>query len=154
VPIYRVPQLRLGNPVLLSDPFSKRTLAEGRVDFISPDAEKGEQTVLVKVLVPNPNGQLRNGQVVRSQIVWDRKTALLVPTQAVSPLAGADFVYIVEPAPNGKAALQVRQQAVKLGAIFGERYQILSGLQPGQTVASTNLLSLTDKAAVTVQTTP
>jgi RND family efflux transporter MFP subunit len=154
VPIYRVPQLRLGQPVLLSDPFSKRTLAEGRVDFIAPDTEKSEQTVLVKVLVPNANGLLRNGQVVRSQIVWDRKTALLVPTQAVSPLAGADFVYIVQRTPDGEGALQVRQQAVKLGPIFDKSYQILSGLQPGQRVAVTNLLSLADKAAVTIQSTP
>jgi RND family efflux transporter MFP subunit len=152
VPLYRVPQLRLGQTVRLSDPFSKRTLAEGRVDFIAPDATKAEQTVLVKVLVPNTGGQLRDGQVVRAQIVWSRKDAVLVPTAAVSPLAGADFVYVVQPKADDKGALQVRQQAVKVGPIFDRRYQILSGLQPGQQVATTNLLSLTDKARVTVQT--
>ncbi len=153
VPIYRVPQLQLGQPVLLSDPFSKRTLAEGQVGFISPDAEKAEQTVLVKVLVPNANGLLRNGQVVRAQIIWQRKPALLVPTTAVTPLAGADFVYVVQRSGN-KDELLVRQQAVKLGPIFGSSYQILSGLGAGQQVATTNLLSLTDKAPVTIQSTP
>ncbi|WP_338440859.1 efflux RND transporter periplasmic adaptor subunit [Synechococcus elongatus IITB7] len=148
VPTTRIPQLRKGQPVKLLDPFSKRILATGAVDFVSPVVQENLQTVLVKVVVPNPDGLIRNGQIVQSEIVWDRKDAVLVPTQAVSPLAGVNFVYVVEPKPNSPGQFQVRQQKVELGSIFNNRYQIRAGLKPGETVATTNLLSLTDKAAV------
>lgn len=151
VPTTRIPQLRKGQPVKLLDPFSKRILATGAVDFVSPVVQENLQTVLVKVVVPNPDGLIRNGQIVQSEIVWDRKDAVLVPTQAVSPLAGVNFVYVVEPKPNSPGQFQVRQQKVELGSIFNNRYQIRSGLKPGETVATTNLLSLTDKATVQPQ---
>ncbi|AZB72199.1 efflux RND transporter periplasmic adaptor subunit [Synechococcus elongatus] len=153
VPTTRIPQLRKGQPVKLLDPFSKRILATGAVDFVSPVVQENLQTVLVKVVVPNPDGLIRNGQIVQAEIVWDRKDAVLVPTQAVSPLAGVNFVYVVEPKPNSPGQFQVRQQKVELGSIFNNRYQIRAGLKPGETVATTNLLSLTDKAAVQPQTT-
>ncbi|ABB58398.1 efflux RND transporter periplasmic adaptor subunit [Synechococcus elongatus] len=152
VPTVRIPQLRKGQPVKLLDPFSKNILATGAVDFVSPVVQQNLQTVLVKVVVPNADGLIRNGQIVQSEIVWDRKEAVLVPTQAVTPLAGANFVYVVEPKPNSPDQFQVRQQKVELGSIFNNRYQIRSGLKPGETVATTNLLSLTDKATVKPQT--
>lgn len=148
VPTTRIPQLRKGQSVKLLDPFSKNVLATGAVDFISPVVQENLQTVLVKVVVPNADGLIRNGQIVQSEIVWDRKDAVLVPTQAVTPLAGVNFVYVVEPKPDSPQTFQVRQQPVELGPIFNNQYQILSGLKPGEKVATTNLLSLTNNAIV------
>jgi RND family efflux transporter MFP subunit len=149
VPIERSPQLRVGLPVELLDSEGNRLL-QGQISFVSPEVNTVEQAVLAKASFPN-QGQLRDGQFVRARVVWETGSGILVPVAAVTRIAGQTFVYVAQPneeAPPDQPQQIARQRPVQVGAIEGNHYQILSGLEPGERVVTAGILNLSDGAPI------
>uniref|UniRef100_UPI00370434C3 efflux RND transporter periplasmic adaptor subunit n=1 Tax=Parasynechococcus sp. TaxID=3101203 RepID=UPI00370434C3 len=61
-------RLALGQPVLLSAPGSDELIATGEVDSIDPRVNKQTQGLLVKAVVPNADGLLKDGQRLRTRL--------------------------------------------------------------------------------------
>lgn len=146
VPVEKASKLQVGLPVQLTGAKSEDTLATGRISFVSPQVNTQSQSILAKASFPNPNGALRDGQFVRSKVIWDRGAGVSIPTTAISRVAGQNFVFIAQ--PQGQAKLVARQKPVKLGSIQGNNYQVLEGLKPGEKIVVSGLLNLTDGAAI------
>ena len=145
VPLERGPQLRQGMPVEIMNT-QGQTLGTSRVFFIAPNASNETQSILVKALYNNSNGQLRADQLVRARVIWNQRTGVLIPITAVTRIAGETFVYVTqtEKTPQGTSQLVARQKRVQLGDIRGNNYQIIKGLQPTDTIVTSGLLNLRD----------
>ena len=156
VPIDQRDRLSLGLPVELIAS-SGDVLTEGSIAFISPQATEGTQTVLIKAQFDNPQGLLQDAQRVEARIVWSEQTGVLVPTTAITRLGGQTFVYVAEAGsddelpppeaipPGMPAPEQVaRLRPVQLGDIQGNSYQVLSGLEAGETIVVSGILNLQD----------
>lgn len=143
-------RLRTGLPVQLIDPNTKQSLGAGRIYFISPRIESGAQSVLTKARFPNASGNLRDGQYVQSRIVWSETAGVLVPTTAITRIGGQAFVFVVEQKPNeaGETQTVVTQRPVKLGSLQGNNYVVKEGVQPGDKIATSNILKLSDGAPI------
>lgn len=161
VPIERGADLRQGMPVELLDTQGK-TFGTSRIFFIAPNTANNTQSVLVKSLFENSKGQLRADQYVRARVIWNQRSGVLVPTTAITRLGGETFVFVAQQAPPkqteqsnqqqsqpAQPQLVAKQKPVKLGAIQGNNYQVLSGLKPGERIITSGLLSLRDGAAIT-----
>ena len=164
VPAIYANQLRPGLRVELIDPIRNSPLETGVVDSVDPGVTVASQSVLVKAAFANPKHQLRHGLRVRTKLILGTQDALAVPFTAVSQLAGQSFVYVVGSRADlerrpGRADLQaIRQQPantqfaiqtpVQLGPLQGNRYPVLRGLQSGQRVIATGLLTLRHGAPV------
>ncbi len=151
VPIERATELRTGLPVQLVNEQNQPQVA-GQISFISPQVNTSEQSVLAKASFPN-NGRLRDGQFVRARLIWSSEPGILVPTTAVTRVAGNTFIYVAESgekAPSGEAQQVARQRPVKLGAIQGNSYQVESGLNPGDQIIVSGILNLSDGAPITI----
>ncbi len=146
VPTTRSEQLRTGLPVELVDPNTGEPLATGSLSFVSPEVDSSAQSILVKARFPNEAGTLREGQFVRARIIWNTTTALLIPTIAVSRIGGQSFVFVADEqvTDNGQTLQVVSQRPVQLGAIQGNSYRVLDGLESGEQIAVTNILKLQD----------
>lgn len=149
VPIERGPQLRKGTPVEVMDAQGK-SLGISRVFFISPSVSNNTQSILIKSLFDNSKGQLRADQFARARVIWNQRPGVLIPTTAVSRVAGETFVYVPQTpqSPTGASKLIARQKRVKLGNIKGNNYQVLEGLEPGDRVITSGLLNLRDGIAI------
>jgi RND family efflux transporter MFP subunit len=145
VPTSQAPRLRKGMLVELMNA-QGQIVGNSRVFAISPNATNNTQTVLIKALFDNKNNQLRSDEFARARVVWQRGAGLLVPTTAVSRVAGENFVYVLQ--KQEKSKLVVQQKPVKLGNIQGNYYQVTEGLQPGEQIATTNVANLSDGAAI------
>ena len=163
VPIERTVDLRTGLPVELLDQQGK-TLTTGRITFVSPEVNATDQAVLAKATFPN-NGKLKDGQLVRAKIIWQTAPGILVPTNAVTRIAGQTFVYVAGTGtakkPAGEAAPEkspepgepqqvAQQRLVRLGSIQGNSYQVLEGLKPGEQIVVSGILNLQDGSPITV----
>jgi multidrug efflux pump subunit AcrA (membrane-fusion protein) len=106
---------------------------------------------MAKASFPN-NGRLRDGQFVRARVIWQSEPGILVPTTAVTRVAGNPFIYVAETgkAPSGESQQIARQRPVKLGAIQGNSYQVQSGLSPGDQIIVSGILNLSDGAPITI----
>lgn len=145
VPLERSSQLRQGMPVEIMNT-QGQVLGTSRVFFVAPSASNETQSILVKALYNNTNGQLRADQLVRARVIWNQRTGVLIPTTAVTRIAGETFVYVTETekSPQGTSQLVARQKRVQLGDIRGNNYQIIKGLQPSDTIITSGLLNLRD----------
>lgn len=146
VPVERGSQLRVGLPVQLAGAKTDEILATGRISFVSPQVDTQSQAILAKASFPNAEGTLRDGQFVRSKVIWDRSPGVSIPTTAVSRVAGQPFVFVAQ--KQGSSQLIAKQKPVKLGPIQGNKYRVLEGVQPGETIIVSGLLNLSDGAPI------
>lgn len=164
VPIEQRDRLRLGLPVELLSVDGSRAIATGSVTFIAPQTSADTQTVLVKARFENAQGILQDAQQVEARIIWAEETGVLVPTTAITRLGGQTFVYVAEAAspeelpppeavpPGMPAPDQVaRLRPVELGEIQGNSYEVLSGLEPGETIVVSGILNLQDGTPILPQ---
>ncbi len=149
IPVARAADLRVGLAVELLDEASQETLGTGQISFVAPEVNAIAQTILAKASIRN-NGNLRDGQFVRARVIWSRQTGLLIPTIAVSRVAGKEFVFVVERNTNPElpAEFALRQQAVTIGPVQGDSYPVLSGVTAREQIAVSNILKLRDGAPV------
>ncbi|MBD1805754.1 efflux RND transporter periplasmic adaptor subunit [Microcoleus sp. FACHB-SPT15] len=150
IPVERASQLRVGLPVQLTGPKDGTPIGTGRISFVSPQVNSQSQAILAKATFPNPEGSLRDGQLVRSRVIWNRSPGVSIPTTAISRVAGQTFVFVAQQ-PQGESKLIARQKPVKLGEIKGNNYQVIEGLQAGEKIIVSGILNLSDGAPIIPQ---
>ena len=173
VPSTYADRIRLGLPVLLSFPGQDQVLASSAVTSIDPGINSGTQSLLVIAQFPNPAGQLRNGQRLRTRIQFESREEPSVPFAAVTQTSGQSFVFRLGTfkelqAQPGQADLDriskgidrgvipstslfALQTPVQLGSLQNNRYPVIRGLKVGQNVITSNLLSLRHGVPVKVK---
>lgn len=121
----------------------------GKITYIAPLVQQNTQSILTKATFSNKSS-LRDREYVRVRVIWSEKPGVLVPTTAVSTLGGQSFVYVAQPkkSESGEKSLVTEQQPVKLGSIQAQYYQILSGVEKGERIAVSNILSLQDGTSI------
>ncbi|WP_353931491.1 efflux RND transporter periplasmic adaptor subunit [Okeanomitos corallinicola TIOX110] len=145
VPLERGPQLRQGLPVELINAQGK-TLTTSRVFFISPNINNNSQSILIKALYNNSNGELRADQQIRARVIWSEREGVLIPTSAVSQIAGENFIFLAQTAtsPEGNSQLIAKQKRVQLGDIKENNYQVKEGLKGDEKIVVSGIQNLRD----------
>ncbi|TBR56886.1 hypothetical protein B4U84_25890 [Westiellopsis prolifica IICB1] len=144
IPIKRARDIRIGTTIELINA-QGQNVGTSRVFFISPNVANNTQSILVKARLDNSNRRLRADEFVKAKIIWKQRPGLMIPTNAISRIAGQNFVFVAERSQTGLVA---RQRPVQLGNIEGNNYQVLEGLKPGERIAVTGLLQLSNGAAI------
>jgi cobalt-zinc-cadmium efflux system membrane fusion protein len=118
-----------GLPAAVSVRAYQGEIFPGRVDFIGRTMDEATRTVKARVTLENPEGKLRPGMFARVRLeVGEDRHALAVPAAAVLSDEGRDFVFV-----QHEDDFYVRRP-VKQGRRSEEFAEILSGLEPGQTI--------------------
>lgn len=100
----------------------------GVVDFVDPVVQLPGRTITVKALVPNPRRQLQPGMFIDLRLAAEvRPNAVLVPEDALVPIQGSTFVWVVR---DGKAS----RRQVGVGVRIPGSTEIRSGIDAGDTV--------------------
>jgi RND family efflux transporter MFP subunit len=153
IPINHAVQLHPGLLVQLLDPTTNRPLSTGSIYFVSPQTNSSVQSVATRARFSNANGRLRDSQYVKARVIWSTRPGILVPTEAVSPIGGQNFVFVAQNSTaNGKNQMVASQVPVTLGNIQGQSYQVVSGLKAGDRVIVSGVQKLRNGAPVTLQT--
>lgn len=108
----------------------------GRIIATEPRTDVSTRSLLVKALSANTKRQLVPGMSAKISLLLHAATqALVVPTQALIPTAKGYSLYAIK---GGRADYR----DVTTGARSSGTVQVLTGLQAGDTVITTNLLRL------------
>ena len=71
------------------------------MDFVDPMVQLPGRTITVKARVPNPRRELQSGMFIEARLATAvRPNAVVIPEDAVLPLQGTNFVWVVA---DGKA---------------------------------------------------
>ena len=141
VPEAVVGKLTLGDklPVRIS---ALETELEGVISEISPAADPGSRTFLVKLDLPAQSG-LRAGQFGRVAMPVGETTALRVPISALVQRGQMEIVFVVG---DGKAQLRL----VKTGKRIGSEVELVSGVEAGEKIVVENATGLIDGQPLTI----
>ncbi len=121
----------------------------GHLDFASPSVSSTTGTLLMRGVVPNPEGNILPGQYARVRVPVGKATsAILVPKVAIGFDQGGDYVLVV----NERNLVERRN--VKTGASHGDLYVIKSGLDGDERVIVKGLLRAIPGRKVTPEQQP
>jgi len=145
VPERFAPLLAVGRPVQVEvEAYPGRTFA-GRVTRVSPAVDVESRTFTVEASIPNPGGVLKPGFFSKASILTGtERNVSFVPEEAVVSFAGVVKVYVV-------AGDKAEERRVLTGQRAEGWVEILEGVKPGETVATSNLSQLATGTAVTGQ---
>jgi HlyD family secretion protein len=140
--------VKIGQTATLTHPDIKDEV-QGKVIVVSPATDPSTTTVQVWIEVNNPDERLKPGTAMHAAIATEvYKAATVVPASAILPgEEGGTAVLTVS--PDNIA----HKRAVTLGVRQGNQVQVLSGVNPGESVVIAGGLGLDDKAKVKIVTT-
>jgi membrane fusion protein (multidrug efflux system) len=117
----------------------------GIVDFVDPMVQLPGRTITVKAEVPNPRRELQSGMFIEARLATAvRPNAVVIPEDAVLPLQGANFVWVVN---EGKAA----RHQVELGVRTPGFVEIKNGVERNQQVVVGGQERLAEGAPVQIK---
>jgi len=127
VPEEELGRISMGRAYTVRIDALKRTL-HGRVAEIVPSSDPATRTVLVRVRLENPR-DLVPGMFGRMLIPEAPQRVLLIPTLAVRRAGQLTTVDVVQ---DGR----VERRTVQLGRAVGDKFEVLSGLAPGEVIVA------------------
>ena len=114
----------------------------GEVVFVDPVVSLPGRTILIKARVPNNEDQLQAGMFIEARLATNiRPNAVVVPEDALLPIQGATFVWVVK---DGKA----NQRQVTVGVRTAGWAEVQSGVEAGDQVVVGGLERLFPNAPV------
>ncbi|MDL2213310.1 efflux RND transporter periplasmic adaptor subunit [Bacteroides sp. OttesenSCG-928-N06] len=118
---------------------------KGFVKVIHPSIDRETRTFPIEIQINNTDGRIIPGMFARVTFNYGTQHRVLAPDRAVIKQSGsADrFVYVCQ---NGTA----QYRKVTLGQLIGDEYEIIDGLQAGETVAVTALNRLSSGVEIEI----
>ena len=101
----------------------------GTIDVVDTEVQQGTDTILVRANFPNPDGLLRDGQLVRVTLKQDTgEDSLTIPAEALQRDQSGYFVFVVG---DGN---KVEKRAITYGRMAGAEVVVAGGLKEGEQV--------------------
>ncbi|MGO8738434.1 efflux RND transporter periplasmic adaptor subunit [Rhodoblastus sp.] len=114
----------------------------GKINFVDVKVDRATDTIALRAVFPNPDGVLRDGQLVRVKLASDQpKSAVVAPQSALLADKDGVYVFVVE---DGKAVMR----RIKTGAESGADVVVQSGLSPGDMIIVQGLTNVRPGAPV------
>ncbi|MEO6883778.1 MAG: efflux RND transporter periplasmic adaptor subunit [Bacteroidia bacterium] len=111
---------------------------------IEPKVDMNTRTVHVRALAPNKDDKIFPGAYAEVHLILNHtNNALMVPTQAIVPVLKGQQVFLFK---SGKAFAK----DVNIGIRNDSEVQVTSGLQPGDSIITTGIMSIRDGASVKI----
>ncbi len=109
-----------------------QAIVQGRISYISPTIDDASQSKLIRVVLPNKNGQIKPGLFISGNItVSQRQAALAVKRSALQTFRDWQVVFL-------NVGQDFQAIPVEVGQGDSTYVEILSGLKPGQRYVSKN----------------
>lgn len=118
---------------------------EGTVARVYPSVDPATRTFEAEIQIKNPGERLRPGMFARVTLDHGAQTRVVVPDRAVVKQTGSGnrYVYVLR---NGR----VSYNRVELGRRLGDAYELLGGVQDGDTVVVGGQSRLADGVEVEI----
>jgi len=125
-------RVQVGAPIAFTIAGGEKKFA-GQIYAFDPRIDTSTRTLLIRAVVPNPEGRLLPGAFASVEVVLGKlQDAVLIPAVAVVPGLNEKNVFVVK---DGKA----ERRAVETGTRLESTVHILSGLEAGETVITSGL---------------
>jgi multidrug efflux system membrane fusion protein len=147
-------QVTVGQAVeITNDAFPGRTF-DAKVSAIEPQVNADMRAIKVQAVMDNPENLLLPGMFANLRVVLPpQENAVTIPETAVDFTLYGDSVFVIEEekGADGNAVLKAVRRPIKVGDRFMGRVVVASGLEPGERVAASGQIKLSNGALVTIK---
>ena len=130
---------------ILTEAIPGKTFA-GQVALIHPTIDAATHTVTAEIHIPNAARELRPGMYGNARVIFGSASRILIPDGAIVKQQGSGVKTIFVLGEDNAVALRV----VELGRHLGDQYEVLSGLEEGETVITSGQSALRNGTKVNV----
>ena len=145
-------RVRKGMNITAKFPALQGKIFKGVVNEIAPSVESGTATYPVRVKLLGETSEVKSGMAANITFTFattDNQEALIVPVSAVGEDSNGNFVYVIEK-QNENVGL-IKKQHFQIGELSPIGFEVISGLKPGQLVATAGLQTLLDGQTVSLK---
>lgn len=161
MPEQSLPQLALGQKVLLQVAAFPGQTFNATLSAINPKVDENTRNLLVRASLANPDGRLLPGMFASLLVLLpDPQPQVVVPESAITYTLYGNSVYVVSPKQNadgqpenaadGKPRLIAEQRTIRTGERRDGVVVVSEGLKAGERVVSAGQLKLTPGAAIQI----
>ncbi|MBI3136229.1 MAG: efflux RND transporter periplasmic adaptor subunit [Bacteroidetes bacterium] len=141
---HQVVRLKEGQKISIKPDLYADTPIEGFVSFIAPKAD-GSGKYLVEIEFKNSaKTPLKAGMTGVADFEFDgERSAFLLPVKCIAGSIQDPYIFVV----SGDT---VKSCQIQVGAVYGDKIEVLSGLQPTDVVVETGLSNLTNGSRIEI----
>lgn len=145
VPEGEFAKVKKGMPASVSFDTYGDEVFNGHVTMVSPTVDTNSRTFGVEIGLQNSDGKILPGMFGRVTLELGSANHVVVPDRAIvkQPGSANQYVYVYH---DGK----VNYNRVEVGQRLGNTYELLSGVEPGDTVVVTGQTKLADGVLVDI----
>jgi multidrug efflux pump subunit AcrA (membrane-fusion protein) len=132
--------IQAGAPVNIQ--FASGRVLQSKVDRVVPDVDPKTRTFIVKVFIPLQTPGIHPGMFGRAVFQLPAKKTLTVPAQAILTRGQLQMVYVI----SKEHLCQMR--LIKVGKRYGDKVEVLSGLEAGEKIILEDISRAIDGAKV------
>lgn len=117
----------------------------GNIESVNTRVDPVTRSVLVRAILPNPDGQLRPGLLLRVKLIKSERRGIILPEESILQRQRNHYVLVVSEADS-----KVEERQVSVGARLPGRIEITKGLEAGERVIMRGLNRVRHGQAVNV----
>lgn len=146
VPSIFLPTLKPGvSIVATADGFQEKF--SGTVASIDSQIDPVTRAVMVRALIPNPEGVLKPGLLMKVNLLKNPRDAIVIPENAIVPEARKHFVFVVD---ESQSPAKAERREIKIGARRPGEVEAVSGLKAGEKVIAHGTMLVRPGAPVSI----
>jgi len=141
-------KIRMGESVQVNIPAVGETWGTGKVGEIQPAADPATRSSIVKIELPENLGKRGAGRILRSGLFGKarfpigKRQVVAIPQKAVIPQGQLLQVFVVD------ASSRAHLRLIKTGRSYGDRMEVLSGINPGDRIVVEGAERVTDGSRI------
>ncbi|MGO9601079.1 MAG: efflux RND transporter periplasmic adaptor subunit [Isosphaeraceae bacterium] len=142
--VYEVDQARVavGQRMDIVFPFLQQTL-RGTIEYVSSEVSRETRAVQVRASIRNPGGKLKSDMLVKVFLeIPPVKGMTVIPRLAMVVLNGSEYVFVKTGSAGSAGTSQYARRKVTIAQEKSDQVVIASGLEAGETVATSGSLVL------------
>lgn len=147
IPATYLPTIKIGLPIIArANAFGNREF-NGKVTSIDSRIDPVTRAIVLRAVIPNPDGVLRAGALMTVQVFKDQREAVVVPEQSVIARGQKSSVFVVDPDAVEPAATK---RDVALGSRQDGFVEVTKGIKVGEYVVTDGTVRITPDSPVKI----
>lgn len=147
IPATYLPTIKIGLPIIArANAFGNREF-NGKVTSIDSRIDPVTRAIVLRAVIPNPDGVLRAGALMTVQVFKDQREAVVVPEQSVIARGQKSSVFVVDPDAVEPVATK---RDVALGSRQDGFVEVTKGIKVGEYVVTDGTVRITPDSPVKI----
>jgi len=132
IPSTFLPSIAVGVPIEARSRMYPDEIFRGEIVSIGSRIDPVTRSIVIRALLPNPDGRLRPGTLMTVELLKNERSAVIIPEEAIVSEGGRKYVFVINKSEGNK----LERREITSGARRPGTLEVLSGLKSGELIVA------------------